>query len=91
VPGLTINGPAAAADRGALVSFTLDCAHPHDVAEIVARRGVCVRAGHHCAQPLMKRLGVAATTRASFAVHSTRSDVDALISALEDVTDLFGD
>ena len=91
VPGLTINGPSDAADRGALVSFTLDCAHPHDVAEIVARRGVCVRAGHHCAQPLMKRLGVAATTRASFAIHSTRSDVDALVAALGDVVDLFGD
>lgn len=91
VPGLTINGPADAADRGALVSFTLDCAHPHDVAEIVARRGVCVRAGHHCAQPLMKRLGVAATTRASFAIHNTRDDVDALVTALGDVVDLFGD
>jgi cysteine desulfurase/selenocysteine lyase len=91
VPGLAINGPGDAADRGALVSFTLDCAHPHDVAEIVARRGVCVRAGHHCAQPLMKRLGVAATTRASFAVHSTRSDVDALVDALGDVIELFGD
>lgn len=91
VPGLTIHGPASAQDRGALVSFALDCAHPHDVAEIVARRGVCVRAGHHCAQPLMQRLGVAATTRASFAVHSTRSDVDALVGALGDVLDLFGD
>jgi len=91
LPGLTINGPADAADRGALVSFTLDCAHPHDVAEIVARRGVCVRAGHHCAQPLMARLGVSATSRASFAVHSTRDDVDALIDALGDVIALFGD
>ncbi|WP_372788573.1 SufS family cysteine desulfurase [Paraconexibacter sp.] len=91
VPGLTVNGPADAADRGALVSFTLDCAHPHDVAEIVARRGVCVRAGHHCAQPLMQRLGVAATTRASFGVHNTREDVDALVDALGDVITLFGD
>ncbi|MTD46685.1 SufS family cysteine desulfurase [Conexibacter sp. W3-3-2] len=91
VPGLTIDGPADAADRGALVSFTLDCAHPHDVAEIVARRGVCVRAGHHCAQPLMQRLGVAATTRASFAIHTTRDDVDQLVTALGDVVDLFGD
>ncbi len=91
VPGLTINGPADAADRGALVSFTLDCAHPHDVAEIVARRGVCVRAGHHCAQPLMQRLGVAATTRASFGIHNSREDVDALVDALGDVITLFGD
>ena len=75
--------------RGALVSWTMDCAHPHDVAEIVARTGVCVRAGHHCAQPLMKVLGVGATTRASFAVHNVRSDVDALIAGLHDVRKVF--
>ena len=66
------------------------CAHPHDVAEIVARTGVCVRAGHHCAQPLMKVLGVGATTRASFAVHNSRRDVDALIGGLHDVRKIFG-
>ncbi len=91
VPGLTLHGPRAAEHRGALVSFSLDCAHPHDVAEIAARSGVCVRAGHHCAQPLMARLGAPATTRASFAVHSTRADVDALVAALGDVIELFGD
>ena len=74
-----------------MISFALDYAHPHDIAEIVARRGVCVRAGHHCAQPLMRQLGVGATTRASFAVHNDRSDVDALVEALGDVHDLFGD
>ena len=67
-----MQGPAAADDRGALVSFTLDGAHPHDVGEILGRSGVCVRAGHHCAQPLMRRLGVGATTRASFAVAQLR-------------------
>ena len=82
VPGITIHGPAEAADRGALVSFVLDGAHPHDVGEILGREGVCVRAGHHCAQPLMRRLGVAATTRASFAVHNTPADIDRLIEAL---------
>ena len=76
VPGLTIHGPRDPARRGALVSFALDGAHPHDVAEILGRDGVCVRAGHHCAQPLMRVLGVPATTRASFAVHNTREDVD---------------
>ena len=70
-PGSRSTGPAAAAERGALVSFTLEGAHPHDVGEILGRRGVCVRAGHHCAQPLMRRLGATATTRASFAVHNT--------------------
>ena len=55
VPGLTIHGPALAADRGSLISFSLDGAHPHDIGEILGRDGVCVRAGHHCAQPLMRR------------------------------------
>jgi cysteine desulfurase/selenocysteine lyase len=90
LPGLTLHGPAEADDRGAVVSFALDYAHPHDVAEIVGRTGVCVRAGHHCAQPLMRRLGVGATTRASFAAHSDRSDVDALVAALGDVHEVFG-
>jgi cysteine desulfurase/selenocysteine lyase len=60
--------------RGALVSFELEGIHPHDVAEILGRQGVCVRAGHHCAQPLMRRLGAPASTRASIAVHTTRED-----------------
>ena len=85
VPGLAVQGPPAATERGALVSFTLEGAHPHDIAEILARRGVCVRAGHHCAQPLMRRLGVSATTRASFAVHNSRADVDALLDGLGEV------
>ena len=71
VPGLTVHGPLAAADRGALVSFELEGAHPHDIGEILGREGVCVRTGHHCAQPLMRRLGIGSTTRASFAVHNS--------------------
>ena len=82
VPGLTIHGPRDAAERGALVSFSLEGAHPHDVGEILGRDGVCVRAGHHCAQPLMRRLGVSATTRASFAVHNSAADVERLIEGL---------
>jgi cysteine desulfurase/selenocysteine lyase len=85
VPGLAIHGPPAAGDRGALVSFTLEGAHPHDIGEILGRRGVCVRAGHHCAQPLMRRLGATATTRASFAVHNTPEDVGALVDGLTEV------
>ncbi len=65
-----------------MISFAVDGIHPHDVAEILGRQGVCVRAGHHCAQPLMQRLGVSATTRASFGVHNTEEDVDALLAAL---------
>jgi cysteine desulfurase / selenocysteine lyase len=90
LPDVTVMGPLDAAHRGALVAFTLDIAHPHDIAEILGSGGVCVRAGHHCAQPLMQRFGVAATTRASFAVHNTRADVDALIDGLNDVRKIFG-
>jgi cysteine desulfurase/selenocysteine lyase len=82
IPGLTIQGPSDAAERGALVSFSLEGAHPHDIGEILGREGVCVRAGHHCAQPLMRRLGVSATTRASFAVHNSAADVERLIEGL---------
>jgi cysteine desulfurase/selenocysteine lyase len=82
VPGVTIHGPLDAAERGALISFSLDGAHPHDIGEILGRVSVCVRAGHHCAQPLMRRLGVAATTRASFAVHNSLDDVERLIDGL---------
>jgi cysteine desulfurase / selenocysteine lyase len=85
VPGLVLHGPLSAADRGALVSFTLDGAHPHDIGEILGRVGVCVRAGHHCAQPLMRKLGVSATTRASFAVHNASADVDRLLDGLQTV------
>jgi cysteine desulfurase/selenocysteine lyase len=85
VPGVEIHGPSSASDRGALVSFILQGAHPHDVGEILGRLGVCVRAGHHCAQPLMRVLGVGATSRASFAVHSTFADVERLIEGLHEV------
>jgi cysteine desulfurase/selenocysteine lyase len=85
VPGLTVHGPASADARGALVSFSLAGAHPHDIGEILGRSGVCVRAGHHCAQPLMRRLGVGATTRVSFAVHNSSRDLDRLIDGLDTV------
>jgi cysteine desulfurase/selenocysteine lyase len=82
LPGVAVQGPLSASDRGALVSFTLSGAHPHDIADILGSLGVCVRAGHHCAQPLMRRLGVPATTRASFAVHNSSADNDRLIEGL---------
>ncbi len=82
VPGLRMHGPADPAARGALVSFVLDGAHPHDVGEILGREGVCVRTGHHCTQPLMRRLGAISTTRASYAVHNTTADTDRLIEGL---------
>jgi cysteine desulfurase / selenocysteine lyase len=90
VPGLTIHGPRDADRRGAVISFALGHAHPHDVGEILGREGVCIRAGHHCAQVLMAHLGVAATSRASFAIHNTREDVDALVDGLARVQEIFG-
>ena len=89
VEGLSLHGPASAADRGAVVSFAVDFAHPHDVSEILGAEGVSVRAGHHCAQVLMDVLGVPATTRASFAVHSTRAEVDRLVAGIESVRKVF--
>lgn len=78
-----IYGPRDAADRGGVVSFGLPNVHPHDMATIVDQEGVCIRAGHHCAQPLMRCLGVPATARASFYVYNTEEDIDAMILALE--------
>ncbi|MEO1660346.1 MAG: cysteine desulfurase [Pseudomonadota bacterium] len=80
VNGLTVHGTAA--EKGAVLSFSIDGAHPHDLAQIMDRYGVAVRAGHHCAQPLMEHLGVSATARASFAVYNTEAEVDAFIEAL---------
>ena len=89
VEGVKVHGPPDADRRGALVSFEFGDLHPHDVAEVLGRDGVCIRAGHHCAQPLMRRLGVTATSRASFAIHTTREDVDRLVDGLERVRSVF--
>ena len=90
VQGVEVHGPRDAQARGAVISFALDGVHPHDVAEILARDGVCVRASHHCAQPLMRRLGIPASVRASFAVHNTHADIDRLIEGLGRVREIFG-
>jgi cysteine desulfurase / selenocysteine lyase len=89
VPGLTVFGPPAGDDRGGIVSFAMEGVHAHDISEILDRHGVAVRAGHHCAQVLMQRLGVPATTRASLAVYNTRAEVDRLIDGLLDVRRVF--
>ncbi|MDP9277507.1 MAG: cysteine desulfurase [Actinomycetota bacterium] len=89
VPGLRVFGPPAGDDRTGIVSFELEGVHAHDVSEILDRHAVAVRAGHHCAQVLMERLGVAATTRASFAVYNTRDEVDRLIDGLLDARRVF--
>ncbi|MEW6337399.1 MAG: SufS family cysteine desulfurase [Acidobacteriota bacterium] len=87
---LSIHGPLDPERRGALVSFVDPELHPHDLATILDTRGVAVRAGHHCAQPLMRRLGVVATARASFGVYNDRDDVDALVDALREARRYFG-
>ena len=87
IPGLRIFG--AAQDRGGVVSFTLDGAHPHDVATLLDRQGIAVRAGHHCAEPLMHRLGVESTARASFALYTTPAEIDALAEGLLRVSEFF--
>jgi cysteine desulfurase/selenocysteine lyase len=90
VDGIRIFGPLDAERRGGVISFAVDGMHPHDVAELCDRNGVCIRAGHHCAQPLMRMLGVPATARASFHVYNSRDDVDKLVDALTDARKIFG-
>jgi cysteine desulfurase/selenocysteine lyase len=88
IPGLTIIGTAP--EKAGVVSFVLESAHPHDIATILDREGVAVRAGHHCTQPVMQRFGVPATVRASFGLYNTREDVDALVAGLRTVVEVFG-
>ena len=88
VPGLTILGSPA--NKASIVSFTMDVAHAHDIGTIVDRAGVAVRTGHHCAQPLMERFGIAASARASFALYNTLGEIDALTEALGGVREIFG-
>src|SRR5207244_12139554 len=87
VGGVTVYGPE---DSAGIVSFNVDGVHPHDTATILDDAGVAVRAGHPCAQPLMRWLGVEATARASFAAHSDSSDIEALVRGIEQVKRIFG-
>jgi cysteine desulfurase/selenocysteine lyase len=89
VDGLRLFGPPPGEDRGGILSFELEGVHPHDVSEILDRHGVAIRAGHHCAQPLMERLGVPATSRASLAVYNTRDEIDRLVEGLSDARRVF--
>ena len=90
VPGLRVFGPPPSPDRLGPVSFEIEGVHGHDIAEILDRHGVAVRAGHHCAQPLMERLGVAATARASFGVYTPAAEIDRLVEGLDDARRRFG-
>jgi cysteine desulfurase/selenocysteine lyase len=86
---ITVHGPPEPAQRGGVLSFTLGDIHPHDISQVLDQRGVCVRAGHHCAKPLMRRLGVGATARASLYVYNDTDDVDALADALGEAAQFF--
>jgi len=89
VEGLRAFGPPDPERRGGVVSFAIDGIHPHDLAELCDRQAVCIRAGHHCAQPLMRRMDVPATARASFHVYNAREDVDRLVDALRGAREVF--
>lgn len=89
IDGILIYGPPPA-ERSGVLSFTLGDVHPHDLATILDGEGICIRAGHHCAQPLMRRLDVAATARASFYVYNDESDIDALIAGVHKAKEVFG-
>ena len=89
VEGIRLFGPPDPERRGGVVSFALEGMHPHDVAELCDREAVCIRAGHHCAMPLMRMLGVPATARASFHVYNSREDVDRLVDALQKARSVF--
>ena len=88
-PGLILHGPLDAQKRGGVISFNYNDVHPHDLSQVLDEAGVCVRAGHHCAKPLMRKLGVGATARASFSVYNDEADVDALVEALSTADRLF--
>ena len=90
IPGLRLYGPRNVGERSGVISFTLGDIHPHDLATILDAEGVAIRAGHHCAQPLMRRLGVSATARASFYLYNTPREVDRLVAALARARELFG-
>jgi cysteine desulfurase/selenocysteine lyase len=82
LPGVTIYGPKDPELKGAVVAFNVEGLHPHDGAALLDQKGIAVRAGHHCAQPLMRRLGIVGTLRASFSVYNTAADVDRLAEAV---------
>lgn len=89
IPGVKVLGPSAE-KKGGVASFTLDAVHPHDVAQILDREGIAIRAGHHCAQPLHEKFGVPATSRASFYLYNTKAEVDLLVSGIYKVKKLLG-
>jgi cysteine desulfurase / selenocysteine lyase len=89
IPGVKVLGPSAD-KKGGVAAFTLEGVHPHDIAQILDRDGVAVRAGHHCAQPLHEKYGITATARASFYIYSLKEEVDKLVDGIYKVKEIFG-
>jgi cysteine desulfurase/selenocysteine lyase len=89
IPGVKVLGPSAE-KKGGVAAFTLEGVHPHDIAQILDRTGIAIRAGHHCAQPLHEKFGITATARASFYVYSLKEEVDKLVAGIYDVKKIFG-
>ena len=87
--GVEVIGPKENKDRGSVISFTMEGIHPHDVGQVLDQYGVAVRTGHHCAWPLMKKLGIVGTTRASFYIYNDEADVDVLIDSIEQAQKYF--
>ncbi len=87
---MEIQGPEDVSHRGGAISFTDSKIHPHDISTFLDSRGIAIRAGHHCAQPLMKTLGKVATARASLYIYNDRADIDALVDALKEMRRYFG-
>ena len=87
LPGVTIIGTAR--HKAAVLSFTLDSVHPHDIGTILDQQGIAIRTGHHCAQPVMDFLGVPATARASLGLYNTREDIDSLVAGINKVREVF--
>ncbi len=89
LPGVTVYGPARSGDRSGVIAFNVADIHPHDLAQLLDQEGIAIRAGHHCAQPLTRSLGVAATARASFSIYNTEAEIDALVTALGKAREFF--
>ena len=87
IPGIRLIGTAK--EKAGVLSFLLDSIHPHDIGTILDQEGIAIRTGHHCAQPVMQRFGIAATARASFALYNTREEVDALVKGIQKVREVF--
>lgn len=90
LPGVSVIGPQNGVDRGAVVSFTIDGIHPHDVGQALDGNGIAVRTGHHCAWPLMRKLKLVGTTRASFYIYNDLQDIDILVQSIGEAQKFFG-